>query len=127
MEISIFFARFLGIYLLIMSLLMVFRKREVKAVLPDIFAAKGLLFFMGAINLSLGLVIAIIHPIWTHNWQGVITLLGYLSILKGIMRMGFYDYCKDYEVKMMKGYWIITAIVAILGLYLTYHGFRNLF
>lgn len=126
MELSIFFAKLFGLYLLIMSLFMLLRKKNVEVIAKELFASKGILYFAGALNLFLGLAIVISHPVWEWNWRGLITLLGCLFILKGIMRVGFPEQTRVIEPKMMRGYWIIFAVVALIGIYLTYSGFSAL-
>jgi uncharacterized membrane protein HdeD (DUF308 family) len=123
MELSIFFAKLIGLFFLILVVLMLLRKQQIENFAKEFFATKGLLFFAGVINLLFGLTIAISHPIWEWNWRGLITLLGYLAILKGIVRIGFPDQDRTVEPKMMGGYWIIVVVLAILGVYLTYSGF----
>ena len=64
------------------ALLWLFRKRQIEAACKDIVASKGLLAVSGEISFIIGLAIAIDHPIWEYNWKGLITLIGYLLILK---------------------------------------------
>ncbi len=125
MELSIFFARLLGIYLLIMTLFMLVRRKEVEALTNELFASKGGLYIAGALSLLIGLIIVIAHPIWEWNWRGLITLLGCLSILKGVLRLGFTDQARKIEPKLIQGvgYWIICIVIAVIGIYLTYSGF----
>lgn len=123
MEVSIFFAMWLGLYCLFMALLMAFRRKEIEKVVSGLYSSPTILYLAGAFNLALGLVIAILHPVWMLNWQGVITVLGYLSIVKGVLRMGFPENCKKCELSMMKYYWVMVGIVAVIGVYLTYYGF----
>jgi hypothetical protein len=123
MSLSIFFAQLLGLYFLILAVFMLFRKKYVEEIAGDFFATRGLLYFAGAINLLIGLIIVIVHNIWVWDWRVVITLLGYLFILKGVVRMAFPETSRAIEPKMLRGYWIIFVIVAIIGIYLTYKGF----
>lgn len=123
MNLSIFFAKLLGIFLIFMAIVMAARKKYIESIVNELFASKSLLYFAGTLNLLIGLAIAIAHPIWEWNWKGLITLLGYLFIFKGMMRLGFPEQSKILEKKMLRGYWIIFAAVAISGIYLTYSGF----
>src|SRR5579885_3255115 len=89
MELSIFLAKFLGLYLLIVSADLLLRRHELEGAVKDFASSKGLLVFSGSISLLAGLAIVIGHPVYEANWRGLITLFGYLLIVKGIMRVAF--------------------------------------
>ena len=124
MELSIFLAKWLGIYMLILAAIWIVRKEQIDVSFKDIIASKGLIAFSGLMNILFGLAIVIGHPIWQLNWIGLITLLGYLMIIKGIMRLVFVEKEQKYMSRMLdKGYWPMIAILIILGGFLTYSGF----
>jgi uncharacterized membrane protein HdeD (DUF308 family) len=124
MELSIFLAKFLGIYLLICGVFCLFRKKQLENAVKDIFSSAGLLALAGAMSLMFGLAIVIAHPVYSMNWRGVITLIGYLSIIKGIVRLWFPVHAHRMATKLMHhGFRTIFAITLLLGVYLTYSGF----
>lgn len=126
METSIFLAKLFGVYFLIVGVLWVFRKDLFTEIVHELVASKALLAVSGFISLSIGLAIAIGHPVYTFDWRGLITLLGYLAIAKGIVRVGFPDVSKRVIPKLVKNYFhIMLIIVFLLGLYLTSHGFSS--
>ena len=87
MELSIFLAKLFGIYLLAVAVLWAVRGKVISEAMEDIFSNRAFLFLSGLIALAVGIAMAISHSIWELNWRGVITLFGYLSIVKGICRM----------------------------------------
>ncbi len=121
-----FLAKFLGFYFLLSALLWLSRKRQIEAACKDVVASKGLLAVSGEISFIIGLAIAIDHPIWEYNWKGLITLIGYLLILKGILRFAFPNHVKKWVSKMMKGmgFWLTIIIMLAIGIYLIYCGFN---
>lgn len=124
MEISSFIAKFWGLYLLIMAALMLVRKEQVSAVIRECILSKPFLVFSGIISLFFGLAIVLIHPVWEMNWRIAITLLGYLALVVGIVRIGFTGFVqKRALVILQKGYWTLFFVSLLLGAYLTYHGF----
>lgn len=126
MGLSLFLAKLIGLYVLIISLLMIGRKKEFETAIRAMLASEGLLAFSGVMNIILGLAIAIGHPIWEFSWRGLITLVGYLSLFKGCMRLAFPVQSEVLVNKMLKenrGYWGMVVLCFILGIYLTYHGF----
>lgn len=125
MELSIFLARLIGLYLLIVAADLLVRRREMEGAVRDFASSKGLLVFSGSISLLLGLAIAIGHPIYERGWRGLITLLGYLLIFRGIMRVAFPTRLQKRIGSLFhRGYWVILLILLILGVYLTYEGFN---
>ena len=43
--------------------------------------------FLGLISLLVGLPIIILHNIWVGPWEIVVTLMGWLTVIKGFVRM----------------------------------------
>lgn len=126
MEISLFLAKFFGLYFLITALLWVFRKDQVTLSVNEMLSSRGLLALAGFLALLLGLGVVLIHPVYELSWRGLITALGYLSIVKGVIRIGFPEKDKAITSYLMdKGrHWIIVAVAAVLGVYLAAHGFH---
>jgi hypothetical protein len=124
MEVSIFLAKLLGLYFLVFSILCLFRKRQVETAAKDMAASKGILAVSAEISLIFGLVIVIDHSIWEYSWRGLITLIGYLMILKAVLRFAFPNTVKKMISKIMgSGYWVTLIIMIVIGAYLTYCGF----
>ena len=55
---------------------------------------------------SYGIAMAIGHSVWELNWRGLITLLRYLCIVKGVVRIGFPDMPK--KMNHLKKKWLLT-------------------
>jgi hypothetical protein len=124
MEISVFLAKLIGLYFLICALLCLFRKKQVGAMAKEFINSKSAMAVSAEISLLFGLVIVIDHSILELSWRGLITLLGYLMILRGIMRFAFQAQVKKFASMMMgKGYWLSIIIMLIIGIYLIYCGF----
>lgn len=121
---SSFLAKLIGLYLLIIAVIWLVRRKQFEKSAKEILASGGLLALSASFSLLFGLFIAIDHPIWEWSWRGLITVLGYLSILKGVVRLVFAD-----KIKMIPGFivfhyrWVFIIILVALGLFLTYHGF----
>ena len=126
MELSIFLAKLLGLYMLIVAADLLLRRHEVEGAVKDFASSKGLLVFSGSFSLLFGLAIVISHPVFEGNWRGLITLLGYLIVARGIMRIAFPSRLQKKLVSFFhKRYWFLFFILAILGAYLTYCGFTK--
>ncbi len=127
MELSLFLAKLFGIYLLIVSVLWAARGEVISEVIEEFFASRPLLFLSGLLALAVGIAMVISHSVWELNWRGLITLIGYLSIVKGIARIGFPNVPQEAARFLLRGtaVWIWISIVLVLGGYLTWVGFTQ--
>jgi hypothetical protein len=128
MELSIYLAKLIGLYVLIVAADLIFRRHEIKAAVKDFCSSTGLVVFSGALSLLMGLAIVIAHPVYESGLEGSITVLGYLIILRGVWRMVFPSRIKKHMAACFrKGYWSIVLIMVALGIYLTYSGFTAVY
>ena len=78
----------------------------------------------GVISLLIGLPVIILHNIWTTDVLGVITYIGWMSTLKGVVRIAFPSFVvnkmKKSTVNSLK-IWLIFAM--LLGAGLIYCGY----
>jgi hypothetical protein len=126
MELSVFLAKLLGVYMLIVAVELILRRHEFEGAVRDFASSKGLIVFSGSVSLILGLAVAIGHPIYEFNFRGLITLIGYLLILRGIWRMAFPSRLqKRMATCFHQGYRECLILLIILGVYLTYTGFNQ--
>ena len=124
MDISIFLAKLIGVYLLIITFLCVFRKRQVELTGKEVVSSKSALAISAEFSLIFGLVIAIDHSVWEYSWRGLITLIGYLMIVRGVMRFAFPSEAKKIGTKMLTNlFWPVCVITLAVGIFLTYRGF----
>ncbi|MFI4955537.1 MAG: hypothetical protein ACHP9Y_06445 [Gammaproteobacteria bacterium] len=126
MQISIFLAKFLAIYFFIISLPMIFR--------PDAFRLRAQAYMnndavmlLGALlALLLGIFLILLHSIWIYDWYLAITLLAWLTFIKGVIHV----LCPELAQHMMQrmnstlAYRTSGIICLLLAIFLGYHGFR---
>jgi hypothetical protein len=126
MDLSIFLARWIGLYLLILAGLWVIHKDQMDNAMKDMLSSTGLVAFSGVMSLLFGLGVAVGHPVWEWSWRVVVTLLGYHGIVKGVVLLVYPKQVKDFSLKVM-GKWFVSFMVfmVVLGVYLTYNGFAH--
>lgn len=126
MTLSIFLARVLGLYLIIVGFFYLFRRAYIQKVAREIFEKDSLVIITAVMSLLIGLLIVVGHNKWAWSWTLTITLLGYLTLLKGLIRL-FIPHHTDKPVllKAISGdNPIYIGIVCLLiGFFLTYEGF----
>lgn len=125
MDVSIFLAKLLGIYLLIVGVAYFFRREFFREVIRDFYNSPALIAISSVLNLIIGLLIVLNHNVWEFSWKVVITIIGYLSIVKGIMHLYFPEYGKKLSTKFVENdIFVYSGVISLaLGVYLLYHGY----
>ena len=89
---------------------------------------QGLIFLSGILSLLGGIAIVRVHNIWTGGWPVIITVLGWLAIFGGLVRMWFphkaapiAEAFAGNSTALMVGGLLVLA----LGLFLTYKAFGS--
>ena len=125
MELSIFLAKVFGLYLIIISIAVWLRRRDLGEMAVSFAQDKVSIYISGMIFLLLGLALVISHNIWDTAWQGSISILGWMTLVKAGMRLFFTDKIGAIAKKTTgsRWYWLIIAIFLLVGLWLAYRGF----
>ncbi|MFI4919355.1 MAG: hypothetical protein ACHP65_07345 [Legionellales bacterium] len=121
---TFFLATIIGWYLVIMSTLLLVRADCLKSAISDILAQRGLFFVLAMITLIFGLIMVTSHNIWVMGWPVVITILSWLVLISGLIRL----FCAESIHKMAHSFVdhpsrirILAAVLLILGLFLLFH------
>lgn len=85
---SIFLARFFGIYLVIVSLALLVNRKNIDLIY-SLYKTKEAILATGAIDVALGTALVITQHVWEWNWQGAITVVGWLLLIRGAARLAF--------------------------------------
>jgi hypothetical protein len=127
MEVSVFLAKLIGLYLLAMGGLWIARGHVILLWVEEFDANRAAVFLGGLIALVAGLAMVIGHSVWEFGWRGLITLIGYASLIKGASLIAFPDWQRG-SVEWMRNkvigrIWLLAVLV--LGGYLTWRGFAG--
>lgn len=87
MEISVYLARFWGSLFIILGLGSVLAKFLGRVI--QYTEDKSITVSTGYITFLLGLITVTLHNIWVADWRVVITILGWMTLLKGIEKIAF--------------------------------------
>jgi uncharacterized membrane protein len=124
MDLSHFLAKFLGSYMLIMAAIWLIRKDQFGITVRNIMGSDNTYSMTAIIQIIFGLLIVISHSVWTMDWRVLITLIGYLALAVGVVRLAFPEETKSYFLDAAeRGYWIMMGILVVLGGTLAYNGF----
>lgn len=128
MELSIFLAKVLGLYLVITSLFMLIRHKLLMEMVEEFTESKVCLFVIAIITLILGILLVVSHNVWVMGWPVIITLFSWLFFIVGILRLFLIDKTKTlitWWQKHTKILFSIIIIYLIIGCYLLFMGFYN--
>ena len=126
MDLSIFLAKLFGLYFLIAGGIIMYRQKSYMHIIMDVLGDKGLLLVVAACQLIAGLALVIAHPIFTADWQGLITLIGVWIMIEGIFYLAA-PYTKVMRFVRMfnNSTWFTSGglLAVVLGAYLAGKGF----
>ena len=121
MDISIFFARFLGGFFVIFGMLFILTRQLGKTI--EMTDDKAFVISTGYITLLLGLVTVVLHNLWVADWRIAITLVGWGWLIKGILKTGFPEFINKHAQKFKKKEAVSAVILMFLGACLLWMGF----
>jgi len=122
---SIFLAQVWGLYLLVMGVGILINTKSYKRAAEEIVKSPAMMMITGAMALMLGLVLIVVHTVIFLDWRLIITLLGWLTLYKGVMRVIFPDTSTKMLKKMLtvKALKISAVVSIVLGIFLSFVGF----
>lgn len=88
----------------------------------------GLIFLSGILLFVAGLAIVRAHNIWAGGWSVLVTVLGWVAILGGLVRMFFPTQLAAIVTRVgQSSGWIIAAavVILVLGAFLSFKGYSR--
>ncbi len=128
MEVSIFLAKALGLYLVIVGAGMLINGEKFRKMLLPILKDPGMVLFTGFLALIVGIPMVIIHNLWVMDWRVLITILAWLTLIKGAVRMFFPEFVINQSTRFIKKKGLYNGLVAFmlaLGALLLYLGYMH--
>jgi len=123
---SLFLAQILGPYVLIVGLAFLFNLKGYQRVVEDFCRNSALIYLGGVFAFLIGILLVLSHNLWIASWEIIITVFGWLALIKGIWLILF----PNTVAKLAQFYQNKTALLAIklvillaLGILLTVKGY----
>ena len=128
MDISIFLAKCAGLFLIISCFGFLLNLNLFITAIEELNNNYAMQITIGCFILVIGILITVSHPVWAWDWRVLITIIGCLSFLKGILLIGFPGLLNtisqpfiDSKQKLLP----FLIIYFLIGLFLCYHGFMS--
>jgi len=126
METSIFLAKLLGPYCIIVAIGILFNLKTYQKVMEDFCKNSALIYISGVMALFFGLLIVLFHNVWTPNWAVIITIFGWLGLIKGAWLIILPNTVAKFTEAYQKNAALLVVHLAIalaLGVCLTIFGY----
>lgn len=122
-DISIFLAKFWGWYLIIFFLILSFNPKRIIQIIKDLEDQKFVIL-ISFIAIIIGLLSILTHNIWEPNWKLLITLIGWIALIKGLALFiipkkttSWFNYI---NIKFVQ---VIYILLFLLGIFLLNQGY----
>jgi hypothetical protein len=128
MDSSKFLSKVIGIYLIIISIAMLINMPQFITQVNILIHDSGNMFVTGFFTLILGILMVVSHNLWRWDWRLVITIIAWLTFLKGASIIIYPQFIAKTTILFMQDMniaFITAGLDLCLGILLTYFGFKR--
>lgn len=88
-------------------------------------ASPTYVFLGGIITTVFGMLIVIFHNVWEANWTVLITIIGYITLIRGVLLLAAPRSVNIFDPVVQSGKMLVVylPITLVLGIVLAYFGF----
>ena len=122
MDFSIIIAQVLGIFFVVAGVSMLANGTSTAAIVEESAQSKGIMFLWGMCALLIGAVIVVLNDVWTSGLPLLVTIFGWLALIKGMFILLLPAPAASLYKKCGKSGLIVFAgvVMVVLGLVLLY-------
>ena len=127
---TIFLSRLIGLYCIFVALSMMTRRQATVETVEALLHNPSMMFILGVITLVGALSMVLAHNIWSGSALAVVvTLVGWIALIKSLLflllppEMEAALFLRQLHYQQL--FYLYGAISLVLGVYLTYGGFRS--
>ena len=127
MDTSIFLAKLMGPIFVIIGVGLFLNRERYLAVVDEVIMSKTLLYVFGGMALTGGLAILLTHNVWVWDWPVVITIIAWLMVVRGSLRIIMPQQIEALAKRMtdqLPTLLLLSDMIVIsLGLFLSWKGY----
>ena len=128
---TVFLSRLIGLYCILVALSMMTRRQATVETVEALLQNAAMIWVVGVITLAAGLAMVVGHNVWSGGALAVIvTLAGWVTLIKSLL---FLFLPREMEAGLFLGrlhyqqlFYLYGAFSLVLGVYLTYGGFKSI-
>ena len=127
MELSLFLAKAIGVGLMVVAASMLVNRKNID-LLFEAYRSPSAVYITGIVETFLGIMMVIAHNIWVADFRLIITLIGWMLLLRGAGRTFFPSRIPRILEKfraLRSTFMPLLVVVFFVGAYLTYAGFTG--
>lgn len=126
MALSNYLAEVWGILIVVVSIALLVKDKHIKRLFEKIESEESL-FCWGVASVLIGVSMILSHNLWVKSWQVIITIFGWISLLKGLSFLFVPELVKKWSKKLETSPFLPYALVVavFVGLAVTYIGFTT--
>ena len=125
MQTSVFLAKLIGPVLLVASIGLFMNEANYRAMAQEFLRNPALIYLAGILTMTTGLAIVLSHNVWVVNWPVLITILGWLGVIGGAVRIALPEQTRKLGDTMLRnpmamkiggGVWLaVGALLSFFG------------
>jgi uncharacterized protein YjeT (DUF2065 family) len=124
METSLLVAQIVGLVYVTMGLGLLLNGEYYKKSFDEMMKSPAFMFFGGITALVVGFLIVNSHNVWTKDWTVLVTIIGWIALIKGVLIFVapklLIDFSRPLLKKNMK---VLGVCVLVMGGIFAYFGF----
>ena len=128
MQSSMFLARLLGPLFIVIGVGMLVNQSIYEMMIGEFLHSSALIYLSGLLSLLGGLAIVNVHNSWRFEWPFVITVLGWLLLIGGVIRIVLPQFVVTIGTTIYgpRAALVVVSIAALgIGGVLTFNGYRQ--
>ena len=123
METSVFIAKLFAVAYVVVGLGVLFNPGHYKKVFDDMMKSSSFIYLGGVMALIAGFLILNVHNVWVKDWTVVITVFGWLALVKGVLLLVVPQPLLKFSQVLLKKLWIVGIGALAMGVVFGYFGF----
>lgn len=125
METTLLISKIIGLVYLSFGIGLIFNKKYYLETFTKLMSSSSYLILAGFLAITFGLLILEFHNIWDNSLAIVISVIGYVALIKGILILAFPRSFSFFKVmfETEKMYVILGPLVLLFGILFSYLGF----
>ncbi len=128
MQPAVFIAKLTGPALVVIGVGVLLNEPNYSAMITEATHSPTIIYLSGLLSLLPGLAILNVYRMWTADWRVVITILGWLLAIGGIVRIVLPQFTTTLATTLYStsaSLTVFAVFVLVLGGYLSFEGYRR--
>ncbi len=122
-ELSILMARIVALIYIPIGIGLLTGQIKAKAMIKSYKDSAAFTLFVGIFAVIAGLLLVHYHNLWVKDWQVLITLIGWIAVIEGVLFIAFPKTLLSYSERMSKNMTFWNWFALGFGLLFGYFGF----